>query len=247
MRRAKLSVNVNKYALLRNSRGHDSPNLLESVDMCLRAGAHGITVHPRMDQRHVRFDDVPEVAAHLRRHWPGIEYNVECEDAPELIDLVLDVRPDQVTLVPVRPGEVTSDHGWPMPDTLERVRPTVARLRDAGLRVSLFADADPDAVEHFAQTGAHRIEIYTGPYAWAWGTADQQEQTHRVAETARRARDLGLGVNAGHDLDRHNLAGIAPLGTVDEVSIGHAQIVRALEVGTHTAVRELLEALGWPV
>ena len=245
MRRAKLSVNVNKYALLRNSRGHDAPNLLHAVDLCLEAGAHGITVHPRRDQRHVRFDDVPTVAAHLRDRWPGVEYNVECEDAPEILDLVLEVRPEQVTLVPVTPGEITSDHGWRLPDDLERLRPTVRRLRDAGLRVSLFADADPDVIERFVDTGAHRVEIYTGPYAWAWGTAEQDEHLRRVLETARRAREAGLGVNAGHDLDRHNLAGLVPHGLVDEVSIGHAQIVRALEVGTHASVRELLDALGW--
>lgn len=245
MRKARLSVNVNKYALLRNSRGQDAPNLLHAVDMCLEAGAHGITVHPRLDQRHIHLDDVPAVAEHLRRRWPGVELNVECEDADVLIDLVLDVRPEQVTLVPVTPGEITSDHGWSLPEDRDRLRPTVARLVEAGLRVSLFADPVPDQVERFVETGAHRVEIYTGPFAWAWGTADQEEQTRLVVETARRARAAGLEVNAGHDLDRHNLAGVAHLGLIDEVSIGHAQIVRALEVGTDQSVKELLTALGW--
>lgn len=245
MARARLSVNVNKYALLRNSRGHDAPNLVASADLCLEAGAHGITVHPRLDERHVRLADVPVMSEHLRQRWPGVEYNVECEDDPRLIELVLEVRPEQVTLVPVTPGEVTSDHGWQLPTQLERLRPTVTRLRDAGLRVSLFADADPEKVGAFVDTGAHRIEIYTGPYAWAWGTADQERQTRLVLQTAERARELGLQVNAGHDLDRHNLAEVTRQGLIDEVSIGHAQICRALEVGTAQSVRELLAALGW--
>src|SRR5262249_3879416 len=149
----KLSVNINKYALLRNSRGHDTPNLLWAADTCLAAGAEGITVHPRRDQRHVRFDDVPELAVHLRDRWPGVEYNVECEDAPFIIDAVLRARPDQCTLVPVTPGELTSDHGF-MPRDVERLVPTVERLKAEGIRVSLFVDCAPDYVRALAATGA---------------------------------------------------------------------------------------------
>ncbi len=243
---AKLSVNLNKYALLRNSRGHDVPNLLEFVDVVVAAGAHGITLHPRLDQRHVRLDDVPAVAAHLRAHHPGVELNIECEDAPSLLDLVLRVRPEQVTLVPVTPGEVTSDHGWSLPDEAERLRPTLARLREAGIRSSCFADCEPGAMAGFAAIGVDRVELYTGPYAWAWGTPDQAHETERFHATAAAAAAAGLGLNAGHDLDRHNLAGIRDVPGLDEVSIGHAQICRALEVGTTRSVRELLAALGWP-
>lgn len=240
---AKLSVNVNKYALLRNSRGQDAPNLLWAVDLCLGAGAHGITVHPRIDQRHVRFDDVPVIARHLRSHHPDIEYNVECEDAPVLLDLVLEVRPDQCTLVPVRPGEVTSDHGYRQAD-VERLAPTVKRLREAGIRVSLFVDCDPAEVRALAATGADRVELYTGPYAHAFGTSEEAAHTRAVHACAETAREVGLGLNAGHDLDRHNLRGICSAVGLCEVSIGHAHICRALEVGTVQSVRELLRALG---
>jgi pyridoxine 5-phosphate synthase len=239
---AKLSVNINKYALLRNSRGHDAPNLLWAVDTCLAAGAHGITVHPRRDQRHIRFADVPAVAAHLREHYPGSEYNIECEDAPELIELVEAVRPDQCTLVPVTPGEVTSDHGFTAAD-VAALQPSVARLVRAGIRVSLFVDCVPSQVRALAATGAQRVELYTGPYAQAWGGPEQAQRTRQVWESAQAARELGLALNAGHDLDRHNLAGLCALPELREVSIGHAQICRALEVGTTRSVQELLAAL----
>lgn len=239
---AKLSVNINKYALLRNSRGNDQPNLLWAVDLCVAAGAQGITVHPRRDQRHIRFEDVPVIAGHLRQHHPGIEYNVECEDAPELIDLVLECAPAQCTLVPVRPGELTSDHGFTGAD-VPRVAPSIERLKRAGIRVSLFVDCDPVQVRALAPSAAHRVELYTGPYAHAWGTPEQAQRTREVWASAQAAADVGLGLNAGHDLDRHNLLGLRGLPGLAEVSIGHAQICRALEVGTAQAVRELLAAL----
>lgn len=239
---AKLSVNINKYALLRNSRGHDAPSLRWAVDTCLAAGAHGITVHPRRDQRHIRFDDVPAIAAHLRECYPGVEYNIECEDAPDILAMVLAVRPDQCTLVPVTPGEVTSDHGYTARD-VPGLRGTVARLNQAGIRVSLFVDCEPGQVRALAATGADRVELYTGPYAQAWGSDQQAARTREVWESAQAAAEVGLGVNAGHDLDRHNLEGICALPGLSEVSIGHAQICRALEVGTTQAVRELLAAL----
>lgn len=242
---AKLSVNVNKYALLRNSRGHDAPNLLWATDTVIAAGAHGITVHPRLDQRHVRFDDVPALSAHLRANHPAIEFNIEFENHPMLVDMVLALQPHQATLVPVTPGEVTSDHGWDLPAETAALQPTIARLKDAGIRVSIFMDCDPDAVALAADTGTDRVELYTGPYAWAWGQDDQAAQTERLWATARNARAAGMGVNAGHDLDRHNLAGVLGLECLDEVSIGHAQICRALEVGTTQSVGELLTALGY--
>ena len=240
---AKLSVNVNKYALVRNSRGHDAPNLLHAVDLCLAAGAHGITVHPRADQRHVRFDDVPAIGAHLRASHPGIEYNIECEDAPNILDLVCRVRPAQCTLVPVTPGEVTSDHGYRAAD-VPRLAPTVRRLKQHGIRVSLFVDCEPAEVRALAASGADRVELYTGPYAHAYGTPAQAAATESVYASAAAAAEVGLGVNAGHDLDRHNLCGIRDVVGLCEVSIGHAHLCRALEVGTATSVRELLTALG---
>ena len=242
MRTTRLSVNINKYALLRNSRGHNAPDLLAAADICIAAGCHGITIHPRRDERHVRRSDIRPLADHLRTHHPGIELNIECEDHPDILEWVHAVRPDQCTLVPVTPGEVTSDHGWDLPTDLEALRRAIAPLRDAGIRTSLFADCVPEAIPAFAQTGADRVELYTGPYAWAWETPDQAHETAALVASVEAARAVGLGVNAGHDLDRFNLAGLRDL-PVDEVSIGHAQICRALEVGTTQSVQELLDAL----
>jgi len=243
----KLSVNINKYALLRNSRGGSAPSLLRAVDVCVAAGAHGITVHPRRDERHIRFADVPLIADHLRAHHPGIEYNIECEPAPHILDIVHQVVPEQCTLVPVKPGEVTSDHGWDLPRRADELAAPIAALKDKGIRVSLFMDTDAPNIclDSAASLGADRIELYTGPYAHAWGSPDQETERSRIFDIARRAAERGLGLNAGHDLDRHNLAGLRDLGLLLEVSIGHAQIVRALDVGTTQSVRELLGALGW--
>ncbi|NCG18621.1 MAG: pyridoxine 5'-phosphate synthase [Rhodobacterales bacterium] len=237
-----LSININKYALLRNSRGHDLPNLLQAANVCIAAGCQGITVHPRWDERHVRLDDVPLLSEYLNEHHPKIEFNIECENRPELIEMVQHLRPHQCTLVPVTPGEVTSDHGWDLPRESTGLIPVIARLRAEGIRVSLFADCSPAAMPYFAQVGADRVELYTGPYAWAWATDSQEAATTDLWKTARAARAVGLGVNAGHDLDRHNLAGVKGLD-LHEVSIGHAQICRALEVGTTKSVQELLAAL----
>jgi pyridoxine 5-phosphate synthase len=240
---ASLSVNVNKYALVRNSRGRNTPDLRWAVDACLAAGAHGITVHPRRDHRHVLFEDVPAIADHLRRVHPGVELNVECEAHPTLVALVLEVRAAQCTLVPVRPGETTSDHGWDFPSDRAALAPAIDALKSAGVRVSVFMDCEPGPMRGAAEAGVDRVELYTGPYAWAWGTADQERERSRVWDAARAAVAAGLGVNAGHDLDRFNLAGLVGLPGLLEVSIGHAQICRALEVGTDQSVRELLSAL----
>jgi pyridoxine 5-phosphate synthase len=244
-----LSVNINKYALLRNSRDQNTPDLLRAADLCLAAGAHGITVHPRRDQRHVRFTDVPALAAHMAERHPGVELNIECEPAPEILELVHAAQPAQCTLVPVRPGEVTSDHGWDLPARTDELRSPVARLKELGIRVSIFMDCDaPDAaLAEAAAIGVDRIELYTGPYAHAWGTAHQQRHVDLIFHIAERAAAHGLALNAGHDLDRHNLAGIAQVPGLLEVSIGHAQIVRALDIGTTASIHELLRALGHPV
>jgi len=243
MPRPLLSVNINKYALLRNSRGDNAPDLCAAIDTCLGAGAHGITIHPRTDQRHILFSDIEIVSRHLRAEHPGVELNIECEDHPEVLARVLAARPAQCTLVPVTPGEVTSDHGWSFPEHQGRLKPIIKTLKAAGIRVSIFMDPVPAQIRLAAACGTDRVELYTGPYAEAWGTDGQAQAQAEIFAAAEAAQAAGLGLNAGHDLDRHNLIGLRGLPGLREVSIGHAQICRALEVGTTRSVQELLEAL----
>ena len=245
MKKTALSLNVNKYALVRNSRGQNLPDILWAVNEVLAAGAHGITVHPRMDQRHIRFDDVPIISQHLTNHHPGVEFNVECENHPKLIEMVLDLKPAQCTLVPVDPGEITSSHGWDLPRQSAELAPTVSALKAAGVRVSIFMNPIAELMPLAAEINVDRIEIYTESYAKAWGTPAQQAQTDAIWQTAHAAQEAGLKVNAGHDLDRHNLIGLIGLDVLEEVSIGHAHICRSLEVGTRQSITELLTALGW--
>lgn len=238
-----LSININKYALLRNSRGHNVPDLLEVIDVVLAAGAHGITIHPRRDQRHILFSDIVPVKEYLDAKHPGVELNIECENHPEIVDQVLAVRPAQCTLVPVRPGEVTSDHGYSFPEDAATLRPTLKALADAGIRSSIFMDCEASLMAGAADVGTDRVELYTGPYAWAWNTDRREEERARIFAAAQAAVDHGLQLNAGHDLDRFNLVGLRGLPGLHEVSIGHAQICRALEVGTTQSIRDLLSAL----
>jgi pyridoxine 5-phosphate synthase len=241
----KLSVNVNKVATLRNARGGREPNLIEAVEVCLTAGAPGITVHPRADRRHITPEDVRAIAQRLRGRAAPVEYNIEGDPRPELLDLVEEVRPDQCTLVPVVPGEVTSQAGWqPGPET-GRLPETIARLHTAGVRVSLFVDPSADAIRWAASTGADRIELYTEPFARAFERGDEagRESFDVYAGAARLAHGLGLGVNAGHDLDLANLTVFRHLPYLDEVSIGHAIMSRALYVGLSTVVGEYLRLL----
>jgi pyridoxine 5-phosphate synthase len=241
----RLSVNVNKIATLRNSRGGASPGVLHAVDVCLKAGAPGITVHPRADRRHITPEDVRDVVRVLRRDWPGVEYNIEGDPRPELIDLVDEVRPDQCTLVPVVPGEITSQAGW-QPGTMTAEIPRlVQRLRAGKVRVSLFVDAEPDPIRWAASTGADRIELYTEPFARAFerGPEAARQSFARYAASAELAHSLNLGINAGHDLDLDNLIVFRALPHLDEVSIGHAIISRAVFVGLDTVVREYLQVL----
>jgi pyridoxine 5-phosphate synthase len=241
----RLSVNVNKIATLRNSRGGRLPSVLEAVDVCVRAGAPGITVHPRADRRHITPEDVRAVAAKLRAEYPGIEYNIEGDPRPELLDLVHEVRPDQCTLVPVAPGEITSHAGWRPGAQSDRLPPIIARLRAAGVRVSVFVDAEPDAIRRAAAMGANRIELYTEPFARAFehGRSEGERSFATFVEAARLAHSLGLGVNAGHDLDLDNLAVFRHLPFLDEVSIGHAIVSRAVFAGLSTVVGEYLAVL----
>lgn len=240
-----LSVNVNKIALLRNARDGHRPDLLECCRIALRAGAAGITVHPRPDQRHVRAADVPAIAAMLREEFPQAEFNIEgnpfspANDGgyPGFEALVEASGPQQVTLVPDDDGQLTSDHGWDFGAEAARLRPLVARLKAGGARVSLFADADPNAINVAAETGTDRIELYTGPYAEAFEAdgrragPDCERSFSRFVASAEAAARCGLGVNAGHDLDLDNLTVFRTLPGLAEVSIGHALVADAIELG----------------
>ena len=240
----KLSVNVNKVATLRNSRGGHLPDVVEAVRVCITAGAPGITVHPRADARHITATDVRDIAGELRR-TPAIEYNIEGDPRPDLLDLAMEVRPNQCTLVPVRAGEVTSQAGW-APDTpVDRMRRIVGDLQGVGIRVSVFVDPEPAAVRWAASLAADRIELYTEPFARAFRDGPQaaQKSFDAYAAAATLAHDLGLGVNAGHDLDLANLVLFRTLPHLAEVSIGHALISHALYVGLERAVRDYLAAV----
>jgi pyridoxine 5-phosphate synthase len=245
----RLSVNVNKVATLRNSRGGAVPSVIAAVDTCLDAGAPGVTVHPRADERHIRQQDVFDIAARLQvRAGEGrarAEFNIEGDPTDAFVALVLAARPDQCTLVPVAPGEITSHAGWTDDARSAHVPGVVSRMRAAGIRVSVFIDPDEAAVRWAAATGAHRVELYTEPYARAYaeGGPARRRRFDDYAHAARVAHDLGLGINAGHDLDLENLTLFRTLPHLDEVSIGHALISRALWVGLDRAVRDYLHAL----
>ena len=241
----RLSVNVNKVATLRNSRGGRVPSVIEAVDVCVAAGAPGVTVHPRADRRHITDEDARDVARHLRARAPGVEYNIEGDPRPDLIALVEDVRPDQCTLVPVVPGEITSQAGWRQGPDSDRLPDVIRRLHDRGIRVSLFVDAAPEPIRWAASLGADRVELYTEPFARAFecGRAEAERSFAVYAQASRDAHALGLGVNAGHDLDLHNLVLFRDLPFLDEVSIGHAIVSRAVFVGLSTVVKEYLAVL----
>jgi pyridoxine 5-phosphate synthase len=240
-----LSVNVNKIATLRNSRGGRVPSVLEAVDVCVEAGAPGITVHPRADERHITRADVIDVARRLAPLRGRVEYNIEGDPRPDLMALVRELRPDQCTLVPVMPGEITSQAGWQVDRPAPGLEAAIDGLKSAGVRVSLFVDPERPAIDWAADMGADRIELYTEPFARAFerGGAAATESVERYARAARHAHELGLGVNAGHDLDLQNLPLFATIPHVMEVSIGHALISRAVFVGLRTVVIEYLEVL----
>jgi pyridoxine 5-phosphate synthase len=241
----RLSVNVNKVATVRNSRGGSVPSVLEAVRVCIDAGAPGITVHPRADARHITASDVREIAAHLASLGGRVEYNIEGDPRQELLDLVHEVAPTQCTLVPVRPGEITSQAGW-SPDTpRDGMRAMVSRLRAAGIRVSLFVDPEEPAVRWAADVGADRVELYTEPFARAFEHGDDHARRSFAgyARAAELAHSLGLGINAGHDLDLDNLVMFRRLPYLDEVSIGHALVSHALFVGLSQSVHEYIDVL----
>lgn len=242
---ATLSVNVNKVATLRNSRGGREPRVLDAVDVCLAAGVPGITVHPRADQRHITPGDVYDIASRLQGARPRVEFNIEGDPRPDLLEMVHAVRPDQCTLVPVMPGEITSQAGWVRGPETARLPDIIADMKAAGIRVSVFVDPSREAIELAREMGADRVELYTEPYARAFdhGAEAARRSFEVYADASRYANTLGLGVNAGHDLDLDNLVLFRTLPHLDEVSIGHAIISRALFVGLDTVVREYLAVL----
>jgi pyridoxine 5-phosphate synthase len=237
----RLSVNVNKIATLRNARGGNIPDVVEAARTCIAAGCHGITVHPRPDARHITFQDVFDLAAMMT-----VEFNIEGYPGAEFIDLVLRVRPTQVTLVPDPPGVLTSNAGWNLTNgEADSLGDLLARFKKAGIRTSLFLDPDAEQARRAKNLGADRIELYTGPYAHAFGMPEGKEILAAHRDAARLARQIGLGVNAGHDLDLNNLpAYVKAVKGLQEVSIGHALVSDALYMGLTRTVKAYLKALG---
>ncbi len=250
-----LSVNVNKVALLRNTRHVGIPDVVRAACLCLEAGAQGITVHPRPDQRHVRGDDVFEIAA-MMKDWPGREFNVEGNPLQNLMAFAHDLSArglplHQVTFVPDSEGQFTSDHGWSFPQDAARLEPLIREVQSRGVRVSLFMDPDAGAMAAARAVGADRVEFYTETYARAWGTPEQGRVLAGFTEAGLAAAAAGLGVNAGHDLNRNNLTDfLRAVPQVQEVSIGHALVADALELGYEATVKDYLrcidEALSTP-
>ena len=240
-----LSVNVNKVATLRNSRGGAIPSVLDAVRVCVDAGVPGITVHPRADARHITATDVREVAALLRTLSRHVEFNIEGDPRPDLLALVHEVKPTQCTLVPVRPGEITSQAGWASDTPREEIGPVVRDLRARGVRVSLFVDPEERPIRWAAEMATDRVELYTEPFARAYERGPQaaEESYAMYARAATLAQSLGLAINAGHDLDLDNLRVFRRLPHLAEVSIGHALISHALFVGLDRSVREYLDLL----
>ncbi|TGL59091.1 pyridoxine 5'-phosphate synthase [Leptospira ognonensis] len=246
-----LSVNVNKIATLRNSRAGKLPSVTHFCEIILNAGAHGITVHPREDERHITRNDVFEIkeflTAYNQKHNTKKEYNMEGEPSERFMNLVLAAKPNQVTLVPVKPGEITSDHGFHLLDTTvkELLAPIIDRCRKENFRVSLFMETDPAGYKIAKEIGADRIELYTGPFAHAFDSSAEAGKVFfkDYILAAEAAHALGLQVNAGHDLDTDNLEVFATLPHLAEVSIGHRLISRALEIGMESTILEYLKVL----
>ncbi|HEY7089572.1 MAG TPA: pyridoxine 5'-phosphate synthase [Tepidisphaeraceae bacterium] len=237
----KLSVNVNKIATLRNTRALGIPSVTRAATICLEAEAQGITVHPRPDQRHIRPDDVYELAELLKR-YPQAEFNIEGNPLIEYMHFIEAVKPTQATLVPDAREAFTSNHGWDLRSNEKRLRPLIERIKSLGSRVSLFMDAVPQDMELAKQFGADRVELYTEPYAAGFARGDPQAAAP-YAQAAQRAADVGLAVNAGHDLNLENLPPLLKqCPQIVEVSIGHALIADALEFGLAETVRKYLRA-----
>jgi pyridoxine 5-phosphate synthase len=234
-----LSVNVNKVACLRNSRGGSTPNVTKVAQICIDAGAHGITVHPRPDQRHIRREDVYDLASMLT-----VEFNIEGNPTPDFLALVADVHPAQCTLVPDDPDQLTSDHGWDLKSHWKRLNPIIESLKEQGIRVSLFLDPVEEDVRRASETGTDRIELYTESFAAAFEDGSAEAVVDNFSRTADLAHALGLEVNAGHDLNQSNLGMFCgQVSHLAEVSIGHALISESLEDGLSNTVRAYLSIL----
>jgi len=244
----KLSANVNAIAQLRNRRDLPWPSVTRLSRIALAAGAYGITVHPRPDERHIRRADVPELADMIRAEFPGKEFNIEGNPDARFCEIVEAVKPDQVTLVPDDIRQATSDHGWAIDTHRAFLTDIIARLKGGGMRVSIFIDPDPEAPGQAAGVGADRVEIYTGPYGGALDPDIAAMELDKVIATGHAAQAAGLGLNAGHDLTVANLPPlVAHLPQLEEVSIGHALTAEALEFGMGEAVRRFRAACGDPV
>ena len=241
----KLSVNVNAIAYLRNRRSVPWPNLVHLGQIALKAGAAGLTVHPRPDERHIRYADVPMLRDLIRKNFPKAEYNIEGYPDEQFLRLCEENVPDQVTLVPDLPGQGTSDHGWNIAKTAGQLSTIIARLKKCGMRVALFVDADPAFPALAKACGADRIEIFTGPYGDALETQSMLAELNKVVATGKAAAAVGVDLNAGHDLTRENLPRlVAALPNLKEVSIGHAIISDAIELGLAETVRLFRQAIG---
>ncbi len=239
-----LSVNLNKVALVRNTRHLGIPSVTRAATLCLAAGAQGITVHPRPDERHIRAHDVHDLAALLARDWPAVEFNIEGNPFQNLMSFVRALRPHQATFVPDTETQSTSDHGWTFPDDAERLRPLIAEARALGVRVSLFMDPEPSMMAAAQAVGADRVELYTERYAASRGTPEADAVLQRYVDTARAAQAVGLELNAGHDLSRENLTEfLRAVPGVLEVSIGHAFVADALELGYAATMADYLRCI----
>ncbi len=235
----RLSVNINKVATLRNARGGDQPNVLQVALDCERFGAEGITVHPRPDERHIRYQDVRDLSSCLTT-----EFNIEGNPIPSFVDLVLEVLPAQVTLVPDAPEALTSNAGWDVKANFDFLKTVIDKFNKAGIRTSIFVDTDCDNIRWAAQTGCKRVELYTEPYASYWGTAQEEEVLQKFVAAAEVAASCGLEVNAGHDLNLDNLSLFAQrVKPLHEVSIGHALISDALYLGLETTIQNYRKQL----
>lgn len=234
-----LSVNLNKIALLRNSRGRDYPNVVRFAEKFIALGVQGITIHPRPDERHIKYRDAYELGEFLQ-DFPNVEFNIEGYPNEDFLGIIQDVRPDQCTLVPDGEAQLTSDHGWNFHEQGEFVASINARIKDWGVRVAVFLDPDVSQIAPAAHAGSDRIELYTEAFANAWGTPEQATVLAGYRDTARQAQAAGLGVNAGHDLDLNNLGDFLTIPDILEVSIGHALTVECIEAGMEQIVGKYL-------
>ena len=236
----KLSVNINKIALLRNSRGRDFPNVVEFAKKFIDLGVDGITVHPRQDERHITIQDAYDLAEFLQ-NFPDVEYNIEGYPSKDFIQIIRETQPTQCTLVPDGSNQITSDHGWDLGKHQQKISKLATELNTYGVRSAVFLDPSMQHVKLAAQTGIDRIELYTEEFASTYGSSQQQEVMGKYIQASALAQKLGLGVNAGHDLDLDNLATFLQIDNILEVSIGHALTIESIEQGMSTVVQKYLD------